>query len=176
MISVALARRLRDGGLKWTPASGDRFVVVDRDMDADVFTLSELTVEVHDLPSGQVIGFNGTVEWALDSVEAHTSVWLPSEAQLREHLGNTFRRLVRVDDGWRVELEIAGRSAAVDDADAAEAYGLALLHLVTGELGAVTDDMTAVTGEMAAVADEIAPDLVAEVRAQPDSVTHPPDE
>lgn len=133
VITVALARRLRDGGLRWDPAPGDRFVVADRDMDDEVFTLSDMTVEVHQLPSGPVIGFNGTVEWALDSVEAGNSVWLPSETQLRERLGATFAQLTRAGDGWRVDLEIAGRPAQVAHADASEAYGLALLHLITGE-------------------------------------------
>ncbi|MFN2519364.1 MAG: pilus assembly protein CpaE [Jatrophihabitantaceae bacterium] len=133
MISVGLARRLRDRGLRWDPAPGDRFVVADRDMDDEVFTLSDLTVQVHDLPSGPVIGFNGTVEWALDSVEAHDSVWLPSEAQLRERLGATFQRLTRAGDGWRVEFTIAGRTAQAEHADASEAYGLALFRVITGE-------------------------------------------
>jgi hypothetical protein len=133
MISVALARKLRDGGLRWDPAPGDRFVVADRDMDDEVFTLSEMTVEMHEFPGGRVIGFNGTVEWALDSIEAGQSVWLPSEAQLRERLGGAFRSLTPAAGRWRVALEIAGRPAAFEDADAAEAYGLALLHLVTGD-------------------------------------------
>jgi hypothetical protein len=92
-----------------------------------------MTVEVHEFPSGRVIGFNGTVEWALDSVEAGNSVWLPSEAQLRERLGATFRRLERGDDGWQVTLDVAGRPVVTSHEDPAEAYGLALLHLVTGE-------------------------------------------
>jgi hypothetical protein len=133
MISVGLARRLRDGGLRWDPAPGDRFVVADRDMDDEVFTLAEMTVELHDFPSGKVIGFNGTVEWALDSVEAHNSVWLPGEGQLRARLGGTFRRLEPTDAGWRVTIEVTGREVVTTDADAAEAYGLALLHLVTGD-------------------------------------------
>ena len=133
MISVGLARKLRDNGLKWTPSSGDRFIVVDRDMDDEVFTLSEMTVEVHDFPSGRVIGFNGTVEWALDSIEARNSVWLPNESQLRERLAGTFRRLTRLDGGWRVELDVSGRTATVEHADTAEAYDLALLHLITGD-------------------------------------------
>jgi hypothetical protein len=33
VISIETARLLRDAGLRWTPASGDRFVVVDRGMD-----------------------------------------------------------------------------------------------------------------------------------------------
>ena len=133
MISVALARRLRDAGVRWEPKPGDRFVVADRDMDEDVFTLSDMTIEVHEFPSERVIGFNGTTEWALDSVELQQSVWLPSETQLRELLGGTFRSLTPADGGWRVRIEIAGRVHASESADAAEAYGLALLYLVAGD-------------------------------------------
>ena len=133
MISVPLARKLRDGGLRWTPASGDRFVVADRGMDDEVFTLSEMTVEVHQFTSGPVIGFNGTTEWALDSIEADRSIWLPGEAQLRERLGGTFRSLTRDDGSWTVTIEVTGRTLVFSDADAAEAYGFALLHLVIGE-------------------------------------------
>ena len=46
MISVDLARSLRDAGLRWSPAAGDRFVVADRNMDDEVFVLSDMTVEV----------------------------------------------------------------------------------------------------------------------------------
>jgi hypothetical protein len=134
VISVALARRLRDGGLRWDPAPGDRFVVVDRGMDDDVFTLAEMTVEVHDVPEGgRLLGFNGTTEWALDSVRAADALWLPSEAQLRERLGSTFRALQRTAGGYEVHLEVVGTPVVVRAADAAEAYGRALLHLVTGE-------------------------------------------
>ena len=133
MISVELARKLRDGGLRWTPASGDRFVLADRNMDDEVFTLSEMTVEVHQFTSGAVIGFNGTTEWALDSIEADKSVWLPSEAQLREGLGGTFRSLTPGDTAWTVTIEVAGSAHEFTDADAAEAYRLALLFLVAGE-------------------------------------------
>lgn len=133
MISSGLARRLRDSGLRWDPAPGDRFYVADRDMDEDVFTLSDMTIEMHEFPGGRVIGFNGTVEWALDSVAARDSVWLPSEAQLRERLGGTFRLLARTTEGWRVDLSVAGRPASFEHRVAAEAYGLALLHLITGD-------------------------------------------
>ena len=132
MISVALARKLRDGGLRWDPAPGDRFVVADRGMDDEIFTLSDMTVDVHRFPSGHVIGFNGTVEWALDSVEARNAVWLPSEAQLRELLAGTFRRLSRVDDGWQVEIALDQHHLDFVADDAAEAYGQALLYLVSG--------------------------------------------
>ena len=133
---MPLARRLRDGGLRWDPVAGDRFVVADRNMDDDVFTVSEMTIEVHDFPTGRVIGFNGTVEWALDSVTAPQTVWLPSEAQLREHLGGTFRRLERAGADWVVELNVSGKPVRVAHASAEEAYGLALLYLVTGDVPA----------------------------------------
>jgi len=133
VISVALARDLRDAGLRWDPAPGDRFVVADRGMDDEVFTLAEMTVDVHDFPTGRVIGFNGTVEWALDSVRAQQCVWLPSEEQLRDKLAGTFRSLERDDGRWVVRTVVGtgGHEAAADVA--ADAYALALLHLITGE-------------------------------------------
>jgi hypothetical protein len=130
VISVAVARRLRTAGLKWMPAPGDRFVVVDRDMDSDVFVLSDMTIEVHELPHGTVLGFNGTTEWALDSVQDDEAVWLPRESQLRDLLGGTFLGLDRTEDGWRVRTETNGVGHAVEHGDAEEAYALALLRLL----------------------------------------------
>ncbi len=115
---MPLARRLRDGGLRWEPAPGDRFVVADRNMDDEVFTVSEMTIEVHESPIGKVIGFNGTVEWALDSVTQPQTVWLPGEEQLRELLGGTFARLERDGAHWTVHLEVAGRTHGITHASA----------------------------------------------------------
>ena len=112
MITVELARALRDAGLRWVPAAGDRFVVVDRGMDTDVFVLADMTVEVHRPPTvggDTVIGFNGTTEWALDSVDQTDAVWLPAEDQLRSRLGAGFRRLQRDDDGWTVVHVLGGQ-------------------------------------------------------------------
>ncbi|MEO7260227.1 MAG: pilus assembly protein CpaE [Jatrophihabitantaceae bacterium] len=132
MISLDTARLLRDAGLRWRPAAGDRFVVVDRGMDDEVFVLSDMTVEVHQLEHGQVIGFNGTTEWALDSVEDHDAVWLPRETQLRDLLAGTFRCLDRADGEWRVRLEINSTPAQVRHPDPEQAYALALLQLISG--------------------------------------------
>ncbi|MBV9820862.1 MAG: pilus assembly protein CpaE [Actinobacteria bacterium] len=134
MISVDTARLLRDAGLRWTPAAGDRFVVVDRGMDDEVFVLSDMTVEVHQLEHGQVIGFNGTTEWALDSVEDRDALWLPRESQLRDLLGGTFRSLDRVDGDWRVRLEVNSAAVQVRHPDPEQAYALALLQLITGSV------------------------------------------
>jgi hypothetical protein len=130
VISVELARKLRAAGLRWSPGVGDRFVVADRGMDEDVFVLSDMTVEVHELPQGRVIGFNGTTEWALDSVESEHALWLPRESQLRDLLAGTFRRLDRVDGDWRVHIEVNGNPHTAAHPDAEQAYGLALLHLL----------------------------------------------
>ena len=133
MLSVELALRLRAAGLQWKPASGDRFVVTEAEMAGDVFVLSDMTVEVHRLPQGDVIGFNGTTEWALDSIEDSHAVWLPRESQLRELLAGTFRSLDRDVDGWQVTTEVNGERTTFRHADAEEAYGQAMLHLI--ELG-----------------------------------------
>jgi hypothetical protein len=130
MISVELARRLRAAGLDWTPTSGDRFVIADRDMDADVFVVSQLTIEVHEAPTGRLIRFNGTTEWALDSVEQEATVWLPREDQLRAALGPRFRRLEPVGTGFAVVIERAGADERHVDVDAERAYARALLAVL----------------------------------------------
>lgn len=142
MISVPLARTLRDAGLRWHPAAGDRFVVVDRDMDREVFVLADMTIEVLRPPGSSgdtVIGFNGTTEWALDSVDQTDAVWLPAEDQLRTRLGERFRRLEQVGGDWTVvvadhpgERVISGTPAAgPTPADpVADAYGRALLGVL----------------------------------------------
>ena len=132
MIGVELALRLKAAGLTWNPASGDRFVIADRDMDADVFVVSQLTIEVHEAPSGRLIRFNGTTEWALDSVEQEATVWLPREDQLRAALGPRFRRLEPVGDGFAVVIARAGGEERHVDVDAERAYARALLAVLQG--------------------------------------------
>jgi hypothetical protein len=80
VISTALARELRSAGLVWTPASGDSFQIALADFEGDVFTVSDMTIEAHRYPSGTVLGFNGTTEWALDSVALDDALWLPAKA------------------------------------------------------------------------------------------------
>ncbi|MFM2353934.1 MAG: hypothetical protein RLZZ608_1340, partial [Actinomycetota bacterium] len=117
-------------GLRWKPASGDRFQIDRHEFDADVFTISELTIEAHEYPTGTALGFNGTTEWALDSVDVDDALWLPREDQLRDLLRTAFRQLDRTDDGYRVTIELDGAERTVDNVSAPEAYGLALLVLL----------------------------------------------
>jgi hypothetical protein len=130
MISVELALRLRAAGLEWTPASGDRFVIPGREMDADVFVVSELTIDVHQAPTGPLIRFNGTTEWALDSVPQEAVVWLPREGQLREALGARFRRLEPIGDGFAVVIDGPDGEERHVDVDAERAYARALLAIL----------------------------------------------
>jgi len=131
VIGVQLARQLKTAGLAWKPGPGDRFAIPDRDLDEEVFVLSNMTIEVHTMPEGQVIGFNGTTEWALDDVEFDETIWLPREDQLRELLGGTFRALRRPLPGYAVDIELLGEELTFTGETAEQAYAAALLHLLT---------------------------------------------
>ena len=130
MISHDLARRLRDAGLEWEPKDGDRFLIPDRQLDHHVFSISEMTVDVRQVPGGRQIAFNGAVEWALDAIMEHEVIWLPSEAQLRDRLGGTFRSLTRDGGVYRCTVEAQGRLRTFEAAGPADAYGGALLALI----------------------------------------------
>lgn len=127
MITLDLARQLRAAGLDWKPSAGDRFVVPDREMDDEVFVLSDMTVEIHEFPTGKVIGFNGTTEWALDSIEQEEVVWLPREDQLRELLGGSFESLEVVPGGFAVEIRVDGSLQRHLDIDAERTYARCVL-------------------------------------------------
>lgn len=135
MISTELARALRDSGLSWHPSAGDAFRIDRIEAESDLFILSDMTVEAYEFPSGTVIGFNGTTEWALDSVALGDALWLPREDQLRELLRGGFRELEHLDDVYTVTAVIEGEQRSFTAPDAAEAYGKALLALIDQSLG-----------------------------------------
>ncbi|MFE6234441.1 pilus assembly protein CpaE [Cellulosimicrobium sp. NPDC057862] len=130
MISWELALALRDAGVRWSPAPGDRFRLLAAGGDGDVFTVSDMTIEPHEFDTGVVLGFNGTTEWALDSVALEDALWHPLESQLRELLGGTFRSLERTTGGFVVRTEVLDDLATFAAAGAADAYARALLALV----------------------------------------------
>lgn len=130
MITPGLARQLREAGLRWKPSSGDRFQLDQPELDGETYTVSELTIETHEYATGTVLGFNGTTEWALDSVPVDEALWLPREDQLRDLLRGTFRRLERVGDDYAVTIELDGEPLTSRSLVAAEAYGRALLALL----------------------------------------------
>ena len=106
-------------------------MVRSAEMAGEVFTVADMVVEAREHAGGTVLAFNGTTEWALDSVELGGALWLPVEHQVRELLGATFRGLERDGDGYTVTVDIPGQGVRRFTAsEPADAYGEALLALV----------------------------------------------
>ena len=130
MITVELARDLLAAGVLWDPAAGDRFVVDTELLSHEVFWVSNLTVEVHHDRGRPFLGFNGTTEWALDSVTLDEALWLPREDQLRELLGNRLLAVHRSEGTWEVVFEPEpGDRRTVTHPDLECAYARAVLAL-----------------------------------------------
>jgi hypothetical protein len=130
VLGIEVARHLKAAGLTWKPQLGDRFTVPDRDLDDELFVLSNMTIQVHDRPEGRIIGFNGTTEWALDDVDLDEALWLPREDQLRELLGGTFRSLHQNEDTYVVRTKLLGTDREFTAETPEDAYATALLHLL----------------------------------------------
>jgi hypothetical protein len=130
VISTEMAVALREAGLVWHPRSGDRFQLDEPEFEADVFTVSEMTIEPREYPTGRILAFNGTTEWALDSVALEDALWLPHEHQLRELLRGAFRGLRRLPDTHEVEIVLGGERLAFEHPEPADAYALALLEML----------------------------------------------
>jgi hypothetical protein len=130
MISVDRALELRLSGVRWRPVSGDAFVITREGFEHDVFVVSDMTIESHEFETGTILGFNGTTEWALDSVAIEDALWLPREDQLRALLGGTFRSLERSDGGYAVTAVVNGEETIARAEDPSDAYAGALLSLV----------------------------------------------
>lgn len=130
MISTQLARELRENGLVWHPAAGDVFAIDSTEFDGETFTLSDMTIEAHEFDSGTILGFNGTTEWALDSVALDNALWLPREDQLRGLLGGTFLSLRADAGGFVVETERDGVGSRFEAETAESAYALAVRALI----------------------------------------------
>ena len=130
MIDADLASRLRSAGMPWRPSSGDRFTIPGGELADEIFVIAEMVIQIQDVPGGSsIFKFNGTTEWALDSIDQTRVLWLPREDQLRDALGDHFRELAAVPGGFAVVLADGSRHL---DIDAERAYARAVLH-VRGE-------------------------------------------
>ncbi len=129
--SLEIARSLRDGGLVWRAEPGDCFAIPDRGFDDRLFAINDMVIEVRDVIGEQELAFNGTVEWALDSILQTEVIWLPTEAQLRTVLGDRFIALYRDGDGYACVARIDGLPATFTARTAADAYGMACLAALT---------------------------------------------
>lgn len=133
MISHTLAAQLAPL-LTWTPANGDRFYIPRPEITDSIFLVSDMVVELVTQRGESRFHFNGTVEWALDSVESDSVVWLPREDQLRELLADYFLSLDSSAGGFVVTVSGPGRAYHTEpEPDAADAYARALLYVLGAE-------------------------------------------
>ena len=128
VISRDLATRLSPL-LDWTPRNGDQFFIPKPEISDSVFTISDMVVEMITRDGDTRFHFNGTVEWALDSVESDAVIWLPREEQLRDLLGAYFLSLDSEPGGFVVTVSGPGRAFHTQsEAEAADAYAQAVLY------------------------------------------------
>jgi hypothetical protein len=134
VISRDLAGALRDAGLPWAPQKGDWFVIPDKGLDDLVFVLSDMVIETRRMALGrQMLAFNGSTEWAIDTLAASEALWLPREDQLRAVLGEAFMALEYLPGetpGYAVSMLIGDREERFVDVDVESAYGRAALALL----------------------------------------------
>lgn len=137
MISLSLARSLKDAGLPWQPQQHDRFMIPDRDMDDVVFSVSHMAITIGTIQGFPMINFQGAYEWALDYIWLQEVVWIPTEGQLREEIERRVEsksgpslRLTRTPGGYVCELQHRDAYLTFVGKDAGTAYAQALLELL----------------------------------------------
>jgi hypothetical protein len=134
VISRQLAADLRDAGLSWVPTKGDWFVIPDHGLDELEFVVSDMVIETRRMALGrQLLAFNGTTEWAMDTLAASEALWLPREDQLRELLGEAFMGLEYIageTPGYAVSMLLGDREERFVDVDVESAYGRAAIALL----------------------------------------------
>lgn len=132
MLSLTLAKQLKKSGLEWNPRNHDVFIIPDRDLDDHPFVIADVMAYIELLDGSPIVTFHGTAEWALDFVLQSEAVWIPSEAQLHDllHQHGVAFVLSTVPAGFRCEISRDEAAIAFEAADAADAYGSALLHLL----------------------------------------------
>jgi hypothetical protein len=136
MIALETARRLKEAGVEWRPSQGDKFALLDRDLDDRVFVINDMATMIELLQGNPAVTFHGTPEWALDYVLLADAVWLPDEGQLRQRLheilalqGEPMYDLFCADGEFTCRFEWKGEALAFRGCDACDAYSEALLHL-----------------------------------------------
>jgi len=129
MISRDLAARLAPH-LTWTPKNADQFYIPRPEISDSIFSVSDMVVELVERDGESRFHFNGTVEWALDSVEYSEVVWLPREDQLRTLIGDYFLSLDRSSEGFVVTVSGPGHAQHTPaEGEAENAYARALLYV-----------------------------------------------
>jgi hypothetical protein len=135
MLQRQLAQQLKALGLAWNPHEGDSFMIPDRGLDDQIYTINTNTTMVQEYFGEPMLMFHGTSEWALDNVHITEAVWLPTETQLREIIAERIGpdsplRLDRMSSGYRC-MFAQGADLVEFEAESAEgAYALGLIALL----------------------------------------------
>jgi hypothetical protein len=137
MISLSLAKNLKEAGMVWRAGINDYFAIPDRGLDDHVFVISDLLANLDIFRGWPVVTFHGSAEWALDYILSAEVVWLPREEQLRQALldslqGETLKSLQLDFDGqnYRCTVLWDDETVLVNAPSASAAYGQALLQLL----------------------------------------------
>ena len=137
MISLSLAKRLKEAGLVWQASVNDYFAIPDRDMDERVFVISNILANLNIFRGWPVVTFHGTAEWALDYILTKEVVWLPREEQLRQLLleslpdkAITSLQLTFADGHYRCTITWNDGNLQGEAPSAAGAYGQVLLSIL----------------------------------------------
>jgi hypothetical protein len=135
MISLALARELKEAGLVWKAGIHHFFAIPDRDLDERVFVVTDVMAYLEILRGWPVVTFHGTAEWALDYILTTEVVWMPTEGQLRQELEGILvgeaelkLQLILEQDGYTCEIYYQGQDLRFAAPTAGEAYAFALMH------------------------------------------------
>lgn len=135
MLSLETARALKTAGLEWHPALHDFFALPDHGLDERIFVIADLPANVAVFQGQQVFTFEGAAEWAMDYIATTETVWLPTEAQLRQaleaRLPEPALTLTVTPDGYRCSLAPDGEARAFTATSAEAAYAAALLDRLT---------------------------------------------
>jgi hypothetical protein len=137
MITLDLAKKLKQNGLRWKPALHDFFAVPDRGMDQRIFVITDMLANLEKILGSQVVAFQGASEWALDYLVTSEAVWIPTESQLRQALIERIPKAEKTGlsldcshDACTCRLSFNAENLNFEDQSGAQAYGLALLHVL----------------------------------------------
>jgi hypothetical protein len=140
MISLTLARQLKQAGLLWQASTNDFFAIPDRGMDERVFVISDLMSNLDIFRGWPVVTFHGTAEWALDYILTTEVVWLPTEEQLRKALIDKLSSQLQLSivlsfakNNYCCTIIVGGQEREFESPVAGDAYGLALLYMLEQE-------------------------------------------
>ncbi len=138
MISLDVAKELKEAGLAWEPKLHDIFAIPFSGLEDRRFVFADLTVDVTPLAGLATITFGGSAEWSLDYIFRSDAVWLPSDSQLVELLDDRFQCLDNTESGYRCSATVGADTFEFEEDNPSDAYGRALARLLSldeGDLG-----------------------------------------